>query len=45
MKTYTIWKNGKLIESPYSGRYAGIATVKIFRRLSYKSGMRAKKEN
>jgi len=45
MKTYKIWKNGEIIQSPYPGRYAGITTMKIFGRLSCKSGMRAKKEN
>lgn len=45
MKTYTIWQKGELIQSPFPGMYAGITTMKIFGRLTCKSGMRAKKEN
>lgn len=45
MKKYKVWKDGKIIETPYPGRYAGITTQKIFGRLTCRSGKRAKKEN
>ncbi len=45
MKLYKVWKKGKIVLTPFPGRYAGIKTVKIFGRLDCKSGMRAKKEN
>ncbi|MEK7567076.1 MAG: Ada metal-binding domain-containing protein [Patescibacteria group bacterium] len=45
MRTYKIWKNGGVVQSPYPALYAGITTMKIFGRLSCKSGMRAKKKN
>ena len=42
---YKVWKDGKIVETPYPGLYAGITTMKIFGTLDCKSGMRAKKEN
>ena len=45
MKHYKVWKHGEIIETPYPGLYAGITTMKIFGRLTCKSGMRAKKEH
>ncbi len=45
MKQYKVWKHGKIIATPYPGLYAGITTMKIFGRLTCKSGMMAKKEH
>lgn len=45
MKQYKVWKHGKIVTTPYPGRYAGITTQKIFGRLTCGSGKRAKKEN
>ncbi len=45
MKLYKILKKGKIVESPYPGRYAGITTRKIFGRLDCSSGKRALKKN
>src|SRR5512140_1253649 len=44
-KLYKIWKHGQIVESRYPGMYAGITTMKIFGRLSCKSGMRARKDH
>lgn len=45
MKLYKVWKNGRVINTPCPGRYAGITTMKFFGRLNCKSGTRAKKKN
>lgn len=44
-RRYKILKNGKIIESKISGRYAGWRPGKIFGRLDCKSGMRMSKKN
>ncbi len=45
MKLYKILKDGKIIESPTPGEYAGYKKGKIFGRLDCKTGMRMKREN
>lgn len=45
LRRYKVWKNGRLVETPCPGMYAGITTMKIFGRLTCRSGMRAKKEH
>lgn len=45
MRIYKVWKDGRIIETLTPGLYAGITTMKIFGRLTCKSGMRAKKEH
>lgn len=45
MRIYKVWKGGRLIETLTPGLYAGITTMKIFGRLTCKSGMRALKEH
>lgn len=49
MKLYKILKDGKIIQSPIPGKYAGWnggkKSRKIFGLLSCESGMRMKKEN
>ena len=42
---YKILKNGRIIESNRSGKYAGWRPGKIFGRLDCKSGIRMKREN
>ena len=44
-KKYKILKDGKIVESNVSGKYAGNRPRKIFGRLDCKSGMKMKKEN
>ena len=45
MKQYGVWKNGRVVSTPYPAIYAGIITTKIFGRLTCSSGARAKREN
>ena len=42
MKLYKIWKDGKIVESPYPGLYVGVKTTKVFGRLTHKSGAKRK---
>lgn len=44
-KLYRILKDGKFIDSPTPGRYAGWGPGKIFGRLDCKSGMRMRKDS